>query len=56
MLFRWIIKLISFLLAILGIVVTGIMYTKLSFIDWPYLIGGIFFLTVGIFVPVQMKD
>jgi hypothetical protein len=56
MLFRWIIKLICFLLAVLGIVVTGIMYTKLSFIDWPYLIGGAFFLAVGIFVPVQKKN
>ena len=44
------------LIAILGFVVVGIMYTKLSFIDWPYLIGGILFLAFGVFVPVQRKN
>tara|TARA_A100000164_G_scaffold27705_1_gene21584 strand:+ start:839 stop:997 length:159 start_codon:yes stop_codon:yes gene_type:complete len=44
------------IIAILGFVVVGIMYTKLSFIDWPYLIGGILFLAFGVFFPVQGEN
>lgn len=39
-----------------GFIVAVIMFTKLSFIDWPYLIGGIFFLSLGIFVKVRNKN
>ena len=39
-----------------GFIVAGIMFTKLSFIDWPYLIGGILFLSLGIFVTVRNKN
>ena len=54
--YRWGLKIILLLIAILGLAVVGIMYTKLSFIDWPYLIGGILFLAFGVFVPVQRKN
>jgi len=39
-----------------GFIVAGTMFIKLSFIDWPYLIGGIFFLSLGIFVKVRNKN
>ena len=51
--FRWVLKSILFLIAILCFTVVGIMYTKLSFIDWPYLAGGVFFLVTGVIVSVK---
>tara|TARA_B110000444_G_C18689428_1_gene523563 strand:+ start:498 stop:665 length:168 start_codon:yes stop_codon:yes gene_type:complete len=42
-------KIALFIIAILGFIVVGIMYSKLSFIDWPYLIGGVLFLALGVF-------
>ena len=53
--FRWVLKSILFLIAVLCFIVVGIMYTKLSFIDWPYLTGGVFFLAIGVIVPVKKK-
>ena len=46
-------KIALFIIAILGFIVVGIMYSKLSFIDWPYLIGGVLFLALGVFFPIQ---
>ena len=46
---RWAFKIAFFIIAILGFIVVGIMYSKLSFIDWPYLIGGVLFLALGVF-------
>mgnify|MGYP001288798753 FL=1 len=54
--FRWVLKSILFLIAILCFTVVGIMYTKLSFIDWPYLAGGVFFLVTGIIVTVKKNN
>ncbi|OUW73376.1 MAG: hypothetical protein CBD76_03770 [Pelagibacteraceae bacterium TMED216] len=54
--YRWLLKIMLLIIAILGFVVVGIMYTKLSFIDWPYLIGGILFLAFGVFFPVQGEN
>ena len=50
---RWAFKIVLFIIAILGFIVVGIMYSKLSFIDWPYLIGGVLFLALGVFFPIQ---
>ena len=54
--YRWLLKIMLLIIAILGFVVVGIMYTKLSFTDWPYLIGGILFLAFGVFFPVQGEN
>ena len=54
--YRWLLKIMLLIIAILGFVVVGIMYTKLSFIDWPYLIAGILFLAFGVFFPVQGEN
>ena len=54
--FRWVLKSILFLIAILCFIVVGIMYTKLSFIDWPYLVGGVFFLVTGVIVTVKKNN
>ena len=54
--FRWVLKSILFLIAILCFTVVGIMYTKLSFIDWPYLVGGVFFLVTGVIVTVKKNN
>tara|TARA_Y100000996_G_scaffold328664_1_gene264784 strand:+ start:210 stop:395 length:186 start_codon:yes stop_codon:yes gene_type:complete len=54
--YRWLLKIMLLIIAIFGFVVVGIMYTKLSFIDWPYLIGGVFFLAFGVFFPVQGEN
>ena len=43
---KWGLKIIFLVCAILCGIVVGIMYTKLSFIDWPYAIGGIVFLMI----------
>ena len=53
---HWLIAVLFFLLSILGFTVTAIMYHKLSFIDWPYLIGGLFFLGLGLFVRLRNKN
>ena len=52
---RWVIKCFLFLCAILCFVVVGIMYNKLSFIDWPYVLGGFLFLIVGLIIPLKRK-
>jgi hypothetical protein len=54
--FRWVLKSILFLIAIPCYIVVGVMYNKLSFIDWPYLLGGVFFLATGVIIPVKKKD
>ena len=54
--FRWMLKSILFLIAIICFIVVGIMYTKLSFIDWPYLVGGVFFLVTGVIVTVKKNN
>ena len=52
---RWVIKCFLFLCAILCCIVVGIMYNKLSFIDWPYVLGGFLFLIVGLIIPLKKK-
>ena len=53
---KWGLKIIFLICAILCSIVVGIMYTKLSFIDWPYAIGGIVFLMISIAIPVKKKN
>jgi len=53
---KWGLKIIFLVCAILCSIVVGIMYTKLSFIDWPYAIGGIVFLMISIAIPVKKKN
>jgi membrane-anchored protein YejM (alkaline phosphatase superfamily) len=52
---KWGLKIIFLVCAILCGIVVGIMYTKLSFIDWPYAIGGIVFLMISIAIPVKKR-
>jgi hypothetical protein len=52
---KWVLKIVFLLCAILCSVVVGIMYTKLSFIDWPYAIGACFFLMISLVIPVKKK-
>ncbi len=54
--FRWMLKIVLFLIAILCFIVVGIMYTKLSFIDWPYLAGGVIFLVLGVLERFQKNN
>ena len=56
MFLKRLLPILFFLISIFGFLVTGIMFTKLSFIDWPYLIGGMFFLILGIFVSIRNKN
>jgi len=50
---RWVLKIILALGALLCSIVVGIMFTKLSFIDWPYAIGGIILLTLTLAIPIK---
>jgi hypothetical protein len=53
---KWILTVVFFSLSLLGFTITGIMYTKLSFIDWPYLLGGLIFLIGGLFAMHRNKN
>lgn len=44
-----------FMISIFGFVVAGIMFIKLSYIDWPYLIGGILFYISGFLLQLEIK-
>ena len=50
---KWILKVLFAIGFILSSIVVGIMYSKLSFIDWPYLIGALVFLVAAISIPVK---
>lgn len=52
---RWILKVLFGLVAVLCSVVVGIMYTKLSFVDWPYVIGGLILFGVAFLIPRKKK-
>ena len=49
--FRIFIKLLLILLSLGCFYVVYLMYSNLSFIDTPYLYGGILFLLAGVFLP-----
>jgi hypothetical protein len=55
MVLRWIVKIFFAVAAILCSVVVGIMYTKLSFIDWPYVIGSALSLGLALFIPLKKR-
>ena len=55
MVLRWIVKIFFTVAAILCSVVVGIMYTKLSFIDWPYVIGSALSLGLALFIPLKKR-
>jgi hypothetical protein len=55
MVLRWIVKIFFAVAAILCSVVVGIMYTKLSFIDWPYAIGSALSLGLALFIPLKKR-
>jgi len=48
-------QLILGLAGTLCFVVVGIMYTKLSFIDTPYLFGGVFLWSIAVFWRVKRR-
>jgi hypothetical protein len=50
---KWILKILFAIGFILCIIVVGIMYNKLSFIDWPYVVGAIVLLVAAILIPVK---
>ena len=50
---KWILKVLFAMGFVLSSIVVGVMYSKLSFIDWPYLIGALVFLVAAILVPVK---
>jgi len=50
---KWILKVLFAIGFVLSSIVVGVMYSKLSFIDWPYLIGALVFLVAAILVPVK---
>jgi|TARA_A200000159_G_scaffold157750_1_gene174221 hypothetical protein len=50
---KWILKVLFAIGFVLSSIVVGVMYSKLSFIDWPYLIGALVFLVATILVPVK---
>jgi len=50
---RRVLKGLFLLFTILCGVVAGIMYNKLSFIDWPYIIGGFVFLILALAIPLK---
>ena len=51
----WILKVGLGLGALLCFIVVGLMFTKLSFIDWPYAIGGIILLTLTLAIPIKKQ-
>ena len=51
--FRWGLKIIFGIGFILCCIVVILMYSKLSFIDWLYVIGGGISLTIGILLPTE---
>ena len=55
MVLRWIVKIFFTVAAILCSVVVGTMYTKLSFIDWPYVIGSALSLGLALFIPLKKR-
>jgi len=48
---RWVLKIILALGALLCSIVVTIMFTKLSFIDWPYAIGAVILITLALTIP-----
>ncbi len=50
---KWILKILFAIGFILCSIVVGIMYNKLSFIDWPYVVGAIVLLVAAILIPVK---
>jgi hypothetical protein len=44
------------LVALLCFVVVGLMYTKLSFIDTPYLLGGLAFLAIALIWRIKSRS
>jgi hypothetical protein len=53
--FKWILTVSFLLLAIACFVVVNIMYGLQSFIDTPYLIGGLIFLLLGVLLLINIK-
>jgi len=47
---KLVLKVIFYIISILSFTVVGFMYTNLSFIDWPYVWAGIFFLIIPLFL------
>lgn len=50
---KWILKILFTIGFILCSIVVGLMYNKLSFIDWPYVVGAIVLLVAAILIPVK---
>lgn len=50
---KWILKILFAIGFILCSIVVGLMYNKLSFIDWPYVVGAIVLLVAAILIPVK---
>lgn len=55
MVLRWLLKIIFIIGAFVCSLVVIIMNYKLSFIDWPYVIGGLLSLALGVMLPAYKK-
>jgi len=51
---RLFVKIVFLALFVVCAIVVYLMYSKLSFIDWPYVIAGLFFLALGL-LPKRTK-
>jgi LPXTG-motif cell wall-anchored protein len=52
---RLFVKIVFLALFVVCAIVVYLMYSKLSFIDWPYVIAGLFFLTLGLLLKRKKK-
>ena len=50
---KWFLKILFAIGFILCSIVVELMYNKLSFIDWPYVVGAIVLLVAAILIPVK---
>ena len=48
--FKVVVKVLFYIMSLLSFTVVILMYTNLSFIDWPYLWAGIIFFLIPLFL------
>ncbi|MEK9565672.1 MAG: hypothetical protein VW125_01120 [Flavobacteriaceae bacterium] len=53
---KWTLKIVFSIGFIVASIVVGIMYHKLSFIDWPYVIVGVVLFVAAVLIPVKKQN
>jgi len=53
---KWTLKILFSIGFIVASIVVGIMYHKLSFIDWPYVIVGLVLFVAAVLIPVKKQN